>query len=224
MAKIKSGILGGMSGTIGDVTGYRRDGNDIIQSKPIHTERTLSEAMQWRNNINESLLSLYSNAPTETKTRDFTNTNSTTSMLERFKILQRDWPSLKKSSLFRNPIFGQTFNPVNGRYRTLIAPNGKNIEVEWSSLEVPAILVGSFQHRLAAIRLNDNARVYTNANVQSRNGILSIIRADNFEPEHVWLIQVAVHRPNVANPVSLLSHPLRILVGSDSPYAEWFEY
>lgn len=53
MAKITSGILGGMSGTIGNVTGYRRDGNSIITAKPNQPNRTLSTEMQLRNDIPE---------------------------------------------------------------------------------------------------------------------------------------------------------------------------
>lgn len=44
MAKIKSGILGGYSGTIGSVTGYRRNGKNIIQATRNTPKGPLNEA------------------------------------------------------------------------------------------------------------------------------------------------------------------------------------
>jgi hypothetical protein len=51
MSKIKTGILGAYSGTIGSVTGYRRNGKNIIQGINQRKDFVLNSSMVYRHNM-----------------------------------------------------------------------------------------------------------------------------------------------------------------------------
>lgn len=46
MAKIKKGILGGITGSIGNIVGFQRQGNDYIRTKPAKVKNPNTEAQQ----------------------------------------------------------------------------------------------------------------------------------------------------------------------------------
>lgn len=46
MAKIKKGILGGISGSVGNIVGFQRQGNDYIRTKPANVRNPNTEAQQ----------------------------------------------------------------------------------------------------------------------------------------------------------------------------------
>lgn len=116
MAKISSGILGAYSGTIGNVTGYRRNGQGIIQARPGAKRITANSTIVANKENLEQFWTLHK------------------FFRYRFlQFLQARWPSIKFfTSTYLSFGLAFTITPNNRKQAPIIIKTETSIDINWS--------------------------------------------------------------------------------------------
>jgi hypothetical protein len=83
MSKINSGILGGFSGKISSVTGYRRNGKNIITSNAIQSNTMRSSKMVLRDSIVDKWITLVNSVSSANRNNWITTTGTISPYNER---------------------------------------------------------------------------------------------------------------------------------------------
>lgn len=135
MAKIKAGIIHGFSGSIGNVTGYRRDGNSIITTKPKQKNTTLNTDMMLRNNFKNVFYTFYRPLATLEKNRRFVNPNCPVTLATRMKDIQQNWASFENDRYINFCLLSYKQMCSNVKYTVEMRPSDKLITFRWKNVQ-----------------------------------------------------------------------------------------
>lgn len=203
MAKTTTGILGGMSGTIGEVTGYRRDGNNIITAKPNQPNLTLHPDIVIRNDFEKTFGKFYNVVAPLDKTRRFQNFNGIDTLSQRMADIQANWPSFTRNQYCRYSLFSHKQMATNVKYKLKFRTSDKVFTIEWRQAQVNGYTPNTTLVYWVVINFTRNAFLMAGA---VRNPLLSSFNyiQNTWQPGDKMFLSMAFYSDNSANPAVMV--------------------
>lgn len=174
MAKIKSGVLGGMSGTIGEVTGYRRDGNNIITSKPNQPNQEINSYMNSKNELYKYCKNLPGTLTAIQRNGYFLLYNYFGTFSERLADFFSDFPPMDYRGRLQKTIIGSSYPFTQAGMKKVYFPGTKQCGIIARPFGVGTTLPGLLNCCVMFWNLTKNTRYisirnYLNGNINENS-------------------------------------------------------